>query len=412
MSFKTVEVTLASDVAVAGTFTVPYPSGRDAGHYLNTVGHTIVSGSNDVYNFKEHFTLTFGTSSITVTTVTPTTFLAGTNLVVQLEEQGRNDTSFAPDVSEVVGGAMAYPILVHLGAPDVADADGHCASQSIATTANGLLNGALAGTNDVPRNIVGAWTTASIITVTGTDVDDNVLVEKCASGTTFTGKKAFKTVTSINSSESITSATFGTGDVLGLPVFVPAKANVLAVLKDGVIQSGFRDKVLVQGIMTEANVDAATSLFLVAPCAGVITKVWTMCQGTVTTGGTFTAKVNTVAVNGLSVVVANSAAAGDMDSDTPTNGHASCVVAAGDNIEIVGDAAFNASADFVVVVEIEPTHTIPGTWVYGDVSYPTATTGDVRGTFDPTEACDGSLAFSMLLALPDPTYKGMEQYAG
>lgn len=412
MSFKTVEVTLASDVAVAGTFTVAYPAGKNAGNYTNTVGHKIVSASNDVYNFKEHFTLTFGTSSITVTTVTPTTFLAGTALVVQLEEQGRDDNNFAPDMGDVVGGAMAYPILVNLGAPDVADADGHCASQSIAAAANGLLNGALAGTNDVPRNIVGAWTTASIITVTGTDVDDNVLVEKCSSGTTFTGKKAFKTVTSISSTEAITSATFGTGDVLGLPVFVPSKANVLAVLKDGVIQSGFRDKVLVSGLILEAAVDAATSFFLVAPCAGVITKVWSMAQGTITTGGTLTAKVNTVAVNGLAVVIADGATAGTMDSDTPTNGHASCIVAAGDNIEIVGDAAFNASADLLIVVEIEPTHVLPGTFVAGVTDYPTATTGDVRGTFDPTEACDGALAFSMLLALPDPTYKGMEQYAG
>lgn len=412
MSFKTVEVTLASDVAVAGTFTVAYPAGKNAGNYTNTVGHKIVSASNDVYNFKEHFTLTFGTSSITVTTVTPTTFLAGTALVVQLEEQGRDDNNFAPDMGDVVGGAMAYPILVNLGAPDVADADGHCASQSIAAAANGLLNGALAGTNDVPRNIVGTWTTASVITVTGTDVDDNVLVEKCASGTTFTGKKAFKTVTSISSTEAITSATFGTGDVLGLPVFVPAKANVLAVLKDNVVQSDLRGKIYLQGQALEAAIDAGTGLNLVTPVAGVITKMWSISSGTITTGGAITLEVNTVAVNGLSVVVADAAAEGEVDSDTPTNGHASTIVAAGDRLEVVFAAGFNASADMVIVIEIEPTHTVNGTFVYGDTSYPTATTGDVRGTFDPVEACDGSLAFSMLLALPDPTYKGMDQYVG
>jgi hypothetical protein len=70
---------------------------------------------------------------------------------------------------------------------------------------------------DVPRNIVGAWTTNSIVTVTGTDYWGQAQTEVGASAATFTGKKAFATVTSILSSASITGATFGTGNVLGLP---------------------------------------------------------------------------------------------------------------------------------------------------------------------------------------------------
>ena len=39
----------------------------------------------------------------------------------------------------------------------------------------------------------------------------------------------------------------------------------------------------------------------------------------------------------------------------------------------------------------------------------TATTGDVRGTYDPNAACDGSKVFELILALPDPQFLGMPQ---
>lgn len=42
----------------------------------------------------------------------------------------------------------------------------------------------------------------------------------------------------------------------------------------------------------------------------------------------------------------------------------------------------------------------------------TATNADVRGTYDPNAACDGSKSFSLLLALADPAFKGVPQYAG
>lgn len=53
-----------------------------------------------------------------------------------------------------------------------------------------------------------------------------------------------------------------------------------------------------------------------------------------------------------------------------------------------------------------------GTFVAGVTSEPTATTGDVRGTYDPNAACDGSKAFGFIAALPEPNYLGATQYAG
>lgn len=53
-----------------------------------------------------------------------------------------------------------------------------------------------------------------------------------------------------------------------------------------------------------------------------------------------------------------------------------------------------------------------GTTVAGDQSYPTATTGDVRGTYVPNSAPDGTKAYGLLCALPDPGYLGADHFAG
>lgn len=98
-------------------------------------------------------------------------------------------------------------------APVVGVANFYAVSASIAAAGSAVL---AATTPDVPRNVVGAWTTSSTITVTGLDYWGYPQTE-AQTGTTFTGKKAFSQITSITSSASITGSTFGTGNVLGLP---------------------------------------------------------------------------------------------------------------------------------------------------------------------------------------------------
>lgn len=136
-------------------------------------------------------------------------------------------------------GIEAHPLYVYEITPATADADGVCASQSI--TAAGLINGALASggvaTFDVPRNVVAAWTTTAVMTVTGTDVYGVTMSEASGSGTSMTGKKAFKTITAVAVSTAVTSATVGTGDVLGLP-FRCDENGVLAARVAGAIDAG------------------------------------------------------------------------------------------------------------------------------------------------------------------------------
>lgn len=53
-----------------------------------------------------------------------------------------------------------------------------------------------------------------------------------------------------------------------------------------------------------------------------------------------------------------------------------------------------------------------GTLVAAAVATPTATTGDVRGTYDPNSAMDGSTRISLLIATGDKSDKGLAQFAG
>lgn len=126
-------------------------------------------------------------------------------------------------------------------APALAVSTAVSASQSVTSAVAALINGSLASggvaTFDVPRNWVGAWTTTAILTATGTDVYGQTLIETTASGTSHTGKKAFKTITSIVPNASITGFTAGTGSVLGLP-FAVAASDLLAARFNNAIDAG------------------------------------------------------------------------------------------------------------------------------------------------------------------------------
>lgn len=132
-----------------------------------------------------------------------------------------------------LGGVEAQAVITQsLGAPAAAAANNVSTSQSVTGAGTAfILNGTLAGTApvgfslggatvavfDFPRNIVGAWTGTAVITITGRDEYGQVMTEVSPSGTAHTGKKAFKIITSVTTSASITAATLGTGGVLGLP---------------------------------------------------------------------------------------------------------------------------------------------------------------------------------------------------
>lgn len=307
MSRKLITGTLASAVADAGTFTTAYParsapeyepSLTNAGDFYGVRTHKLVMGAA-VLQAPQDFSVTLGTSSITITNKTGASWPAATDYVLELDEPGKGvfrDGGFQGTGNRVARVTRADTFRICLGAPDTADADGVCASQSVSSGVAANINGALAVSGevvfDVPRNVVAAWTNTAVATVNGYDEYGNAMTESSGSGTSMAGKKAFKRVTSVTFSANVTGATVGSGDVLGLPVFLPKGGWILKELQDGA---------------------AATAGTVVA--------------GDVTAGGS------------------------------------------------------------------------------------TATTGDVRGTYDPNAACDGSKVFELVVALPNPGDLGMPQYS-
>lgn len=306
-NFTAVKVVLGGAVATNGTFTVPYPSDKTLGEFENAVGHYF-TGLGTKYTQPDDFTIAFGATSATITYKGATTLPQGAELYVQLEEPGEAVEYFG----YVADGTLKKKITqlrklqllqIDLGAPAAIDDNGVCESQNRSGAGALTINGALASggvaTLDVPRNVIadsGGADTA-VITVTGTDQYGQVVKENITlNGTTaVAGKKAFKTITAVASDATISNGFFlGTGDVLGLPVYLPSGGYVHAELQDG------------------AAVGSAGTL-------------------------------------------------------------------------VAGLAANTIS---------------------------TATTADVRGTYDPNAACDGGKSFALVVTLPDPSYLGNDQYDG
>lgn len=261
--FDVLRTQLASDVADAGTFAVSYPEGRGAGSYSGGTGHGIHSFAYGALTVAAGaISISFGASTATITNNSGQTLAAGTDLVVQLDRFGPDDDVVEGEVladAGVMAGIGAY--VINLGAPATADADGAVASQA-ATLADGLatgINGALAAdgvaTFDVPRNVVAAWTNTAVLTVTGTDVYGNVVVESSASGTSLTGKKAFKTVTGIAVSANVTGLTVGSGVLLGLPVALAGTGYVLKEIMDGAAATAGTTVAAVTGTQTATTGD-------------------------------------------------------------------------------------------------------------------------------------------------------------
>ena len=230
-----IQHSLVSLVAAGGSFTVAYPTGKSADDYVGGTDHLIISHSiQTLRSLSGDFSLAFGASNITVTLATNVAMPAGTVIFLNVDRSGEDAEESLASTTRM---ALLNMVRCIFGAVTTADADGACASQSLNTGVDGLINGALAATGiatfATPRNVVAAWTGAAVLTVTGTDEYGDILAESSGSGTTFTGKKAFKTITKVRVSANVTGLTVGEGVVLGLPVFLPDAADALKEVVDG-----------------------------------------------------------------------------------------------------------------------------------------------------------------------------------
>lgn len=266
-NFVTLSGTLSSAVATSGTFTAtlpirPAPSPTTvatwmAGDFLNGgTSQLVLNGGN--LTFSNDFTFSISGSTVTVTNRSASTWPAGASWGLALEIGGR--PVFRTEL-EARGTQKRMPrmlrqsiVQVNLGTPATASANYYSTSATITSPASAVL---AATVPDVPRNVVGAWTNTATVTVVGFDEYGQPMTETSGSGTSFTGAKAFARITSITPSATITGATFGTGVVLGLPVFLPGTgaAYILRELLDGATATA---GTTVAGIRTNGGSTATT----------------------------------------------------------------------------------------------------------------------------------------------------------
>jgi hypothetical protein len=413
MSFKTSEAFAGALIATSGTKTFPYPAGTSAGTFA-AYGHKLwVDKFQRLLSSPSDFTVSFGASEVTVTYLGATSIPAGARMNLQMNIEGadQNEPALAAvneaDIKRTVLGSVAR---VTLGSPIAADPDGFCVSQNLTsagvfstsvTAAAAIAAAALAGSNTVPRNVVASWTGTAVLTVTGTDEYGNVMKESSGSGTSFTGKKAFKTVTDISVSANVTSLTVGSGNVLGLPAFLSNQANVISV-KEGSTIYDKASKLYLN--VTSPSLADAGQVYAVSPIGGHVVDVSAVTNTAVATADAgITVKTPAGTVGTLTIALSGSAV-GVVDT---LGSYANTKVLPLETVEIENDGAASAGiADYTITLEPG------GLLVAGVSSAATATTGDVRGTYEPLATLDGATEITLLIAEPDPAYKGVSQYAG
>lgn len=435
MTFSVITGALASAVATNGTFTASYPTGKDAGSFFLAMGHKITI-NGDAYFFPVDFDVTLG-SSITVTNKATGTWPAAAVFRLQMEELGDRAQLSVPMQSPnaAVGvfstsanqsinvrpklfpsTTQCYVDLITLGAPVALADNAICAAQSLAAlgalTINGTLAVSGAVTLDQPRalQIVSSGADTAVLTVTGTDVYGRAMSEAMTlNGTTVVnGLKAFKTISAVAGSAAIANlAKVGTTDTLGLPVFVPDDGFVVAELRGGKAVGGVGTQTI-PFVINQVDLLASTSQSFVSPVDGFLTGLRVIVsKNSIVTGGTIQVKVGTTNVTGLVATVANSAVPGAVSSATPTTPFSSTtVVTNGSRIQIT-PASFATSGDLTGYVEISGTQGVL-TGGIRTAGGSTTTTGDTRGTYKPSIACDGAAVIQLLVALPDK-YAGVAQ---
>lgn len=236
----TINGVLAAQVATGGTFTVPYPAGRTRGAFAQggDVKLSVLGTTQQTFSCPDDFVVAYGAALMTITYNGAVTLLAGVPFILQIDEPS---FGLINTVGNIPVSKPMELVALNLGSPGAAGATtirtsaALTAAAGVTAPAGGALvaNGVAVLDARTGRNVVAAWTGAAILTVRGFDMFGKAMSEQSASGTAFTGKKAFAKVTSIQVSADVTALTVGTGNVIGLPISVRNAAMLLKESVDG-----------------------------------------------------------------------------------------------------------------------------------------------------------------------------------
>lgn len=304
---------------------------------------------------------------------------------------------------------------IYLGALSTEDADDvsndtQMVNGSAVTVNFGATSGIVGGTTaPFGRNLrfVASSTNTRGVTITGVDYLGQPIQETLTltSATAVYSKKAYWKVNRIvyASASDTTTVDVGYGNRFGVPF---ALIKGVAEIVDGVVTPFYQDPVTVGVEVNQTDLLAGTSHWAASPIRGYVSRLTTIVQSAVTTGGTLTMEIGGAAVTGLSNVIADAATAGTVVTDTPTDVYSSTgLVAANGALEFVGDAAFATAGVVRQIAEITPVGVIPRT------NTQTATSYDPRGLFEPSTTPDSAKIFELLAVVDMNNTNGFLGYA-
>lgn len=245
MGFLTVATTTSAAVATNGTFTVTAPVQAIVGAIKSMGGHYFIARQmGALFNFPADWSISWSTTTGTITYLGTTTIPAGTTINVQFETFGDdanspyraiNSNVFDKDGSKGAGGGMyrgaiGQMMRVDMGAPVVASTTAIDSTVASITQVLGVVAYTTPFILDVPRALQATSSSASDTTVVvsyrGFDEYGAAMTENFAlNGTSvISGKKAFKVVVSrqITVADMVGNLSTGFLEILGLPFYLPA----------------------------------------------------------------------------------------------------------------------------------------------------------------------------------------------
>lgn len=239
---------------------------------------------------------------------------------------------------------------------------------------------------------VASSTNTRAVTVEGVDYLGQSIVETVTltSGTIVYSKKAYYKVNKLTfaSASDTTTVNVGYANRFGLP-FAMVKGE--AEIVDGVQSFLSSEPVVLPFQCNQTDLLAPTAQRLVSPIKGYITRLSTIVQAAVTTGGTMQARIGSTVVTGCVTTIANSATAGTAATATPTDPYSAVIgsVAQAGDVNVL-PASFASAGAVNGHLEITPFGVIPRQNTQSLTSY------DPRGLFEPSATPDGTKVFELL----------------
>lgn len=421
-NFVSAPVTLGADVAAAATFTVAYPDGYNAGDFSDASGHKLVLNGDELLQ-PQDITLAFGAASVTVTNGTGGVLPAFSKGAFQFEIRGKAlgvTAKTSSNKSVRVKATALLGVLIDFGAPIALDADGlwdgfAAGAEADSMTLADMATTANDGVLDVPRclSVTGSAGADQVITFNGFDEYDEPMSETITASSTakVLGLKAFaKVVTGDIAAGGTAGKTIDVGwdDRLGLPIRIKSKGQIIQENEAGTIINCDFSRLGFQH--TESELDAAAIRYLNPGFAGEVIGAGVALEDTVTTGGAITYTVAGVTIVGLTNTIVDLATAGTLYTDNATAADGTEYFTASQYLSAVPAAAINASCPITEYIMVRRTN---GKLVLGldKNTKATATNADVRGTYDPNTACDGTTSFALMGLIAEIYDLGNQQYA-